>query len=384
MKDVYISADNIICSLGFNTFEVFENLKKNISGVKLNSEKKFSQTEIPISLINENALAKECEKIKCAKNITKLEKLFILSIIDAAKQTNIDLTSEKTLFIISTTKGNINVLDTENPIENEKLYLWETASVIQKHFNNPNKPIVVSNACISGVVAIITGMRFLQSEKYENIVVCGGDLMTEFVISGFQSFKAISPNISKPFDISRDGISLGEGVGTIILNSNKLNIANDLKIKVIGGAVSNDANHISGPSRTGDGLYFSIKKSMDEAQINKSEINHILAHGTATPYNDEMEANAFALAGLQEVPTNSLKGFFGHTLGAAGIIESIVGIHSLKQNVLIKTFGFENIGVTENINVVKDLTSKPIKTILKTASGFGGCNASVIFTKEEK
>jgi 3-oxoacyl-[acyl-carrier-protein] synthase-1 len=382
MKDVYISADNIICSLGFTTNEVFDNLKKDISGVQINSDKNLSQIEIPISLINENDFNRETIKIFVANDYSKLEKLLILSITDAANQANIDLTSEKTLFIISTTKGNINMLNSNTANGNSKLYLWETASVIQKQFKNPNKPILVSNACISGVVAIINGMRFLQSEKYENIVVCGGDLMTEFIISGFQSFKAISHSICKPFDISREGISLGEGAGTIILTSNISNLKDDSKVKVIGGAVSNDANHISGPSRTGDGLYFSIKKSMEEAKLKESEIDHILAHGTATPYNDEMEAKAFALANLINVPTNSLKGFFGHTLGAAGIIESIIGVHSLKENVMINTFGFENIGVTENLNVVNKLTNKSLNTVLKTASGFGGCNASVIFTKE--
>ena len=382
MKEVYISSDNIICSLGFNTKEVFENLKKNISGIQLNSDRKYSQSDVPLSLINEAAFSKECEKYKIDHSFTKLEKLLIISISEAIHKSAIDLSSPKTLFIVSTTKGNIDLLGKHEEVRNDRLYLWETAATIQKYFKNPNLPIVVSNACISGVVAIVNGMRFLQTDKYENIVICGGDIMTEFVISGFQSFKAISSTICRPFDNSRDGISLGEGAGTIILSSNKQNLNGESNVKVIGGAVSNDANHISGPSRTGDGLHYSIKKSIEEAQIKESDIDHILAHGTATPYNDEMEAKAFALANLLDVPTNSLKGFFGHTLGAAGIIESIIGVHSLKENVMINTFGFENLGVTENLNVINKLTYKPINTILKTASGFGGCNASVIFTKE--
>jgi 3-oxoacyl-[acyl-carrier-protein] synthase-1 len=214
--------------------------------------------------------------------------------------------------------------------------------------------------------------------------VSGGDILTEFVISGFQSFKAISPNPCKPFDINRDGITLGEGCGTVVLTSNPALVKEKDKIKVLGGATSNDANHISGPSRTGDGLFYAIDSAMKEAAITNTEnIGFVSAHGTATSFNDEMEAKALKLAGLIEVPVNSLKGFFGHTLGAAGIIESIISIHSLKNNTLIPTIGFKTLGVTENISVITQVIEKKMNTCLKTASGFGGCNAAILYSKND-
>jgi len=382
MVDVYIASDNIISSLGLTSDENFQNCKSGNSGIVHTSETKLSQTPFYASLINWNSINNLFCKVADNALYTKLEKLLILSITDALKQIDISVTDNKTLLILSTTKGNIELLEQDNHIhiDKKRLHLWETANVVQKHFHLANEPLVVSHACVSGINAIILGTRLIKSGQYENVIVTGGDILTEFVISGFQSFKAISPNPCKPFDIAREGITLGEGCGTIILTSNSTIVKG--KVKVLGGASSNDANHISGPSRTGDGLFYAIDSTLKEASIkNSNEIGFISAHGTATAYNDEMEAKALKLAGLTEIPVNSLKGFFGHTLGAAGIIESIISIHSLKNNTLIPTLGFENIGVTENIAVITQVKEEKLNTCLKTASGFGGSNAAVFYSK---
>jgi 3-oxoacyl-[acyl-carrier-protein] synthase-1 len=121
---------------------------------------------------------------------------------------------------------------------------------------------------------------------------------------------------------------------------------------------------------------------MKEAGLSASGIDLISAHGTATVYNDEMEARAFNLAGMQSVPVNSLKGNYGHTLGAAGLIESIASIHSLKENTVLPTLGFQNIGVSKPLNVTNTIRRIPLRNCLKTASGFGGCNAAVVICKE--
>jgi 3-oxoacyl-[acyl-carrier-protein] synthase-1 len=185
----------------------------------------------------------------------------------------------------------------------------------------------------------------------------------------------------KPFDANRDGLNLGEGAGTIILTNNKENLPAGDPIKVLGGGSANDANHISGPSRTGEGLFFAVTKAMQQAAIEASQVDFVSAHGTATPFNDEMEAKAFALAGLSEVPINSLKGYFGHTLGAAGIIESVFAIQGMKQGVIFNTLGYSEYGVPDQVVINDKLTQKEQKFIIKTASGFGGCNAAVVYAK---
>jgi 3-oxoacyl-[acyl-carrier-protein] synthase-1 len=305
---------------------------------------------------------------------------------NALKQNRkIDITSKKTLIILSTTKGNIDLLAAAGADKSDKrrLYLWEAAQIIANHFKNPNKPVVISNACISGVLALITAKRLLGDNEYETIIVTGADILTPFVVSGFQSFKAISSQVAKPYDIDRDGISLGEASGTIILTNNKDLLYGDKQvIAVMGGASSNDANHISGPSRTGNGLLLAIQKTLHESGILAEDVDFISGHGTATQFNDEMESLAITDAHLQHVPVNSLKSYFGHTLGAAGIIEAVVGLQSMRENTLIATFNFTNPGVSKPINVIKQTTTAVIGNCLKTAVGFGGGNAAIFFQKQ--
>lgn len=383
MERAFFVSDNIISSLGFTTAENIDAIEKQLSGISLIVDKTLSQQSIYASQINNNKLENEFKNITEKTSYTKFEKLCIVSITNATKNINIDITSPDTLFILSTTKGNVDLLNKNYCVEipRNRAYLWEAAEIIKKHFNFYNTPIVISNACISGVIAIITASRLIEQGLYKNIIVCGADILTEFVISGFQSFMALSPQPCKPFDLNRNGLNLGEGCGTIIL-SNKPNKL--LNVEYCSGVITNDANHISGPSRTGEGLYLAIEKAKKQSKANLTESNcFISAHGTATPYNDEMEAIAFSRLQINFFPTVSLKGYFGHTLGAAGVIESIAAIHSLKTGKLHSTIGFNELGVSVPLNIVTKTMCKTNEYCLKVASGFGGCNAAAIFKNNE-
>jgi len=377
MPDVFVVSDNILSPLGLTTAENFKQLTKNATGIKEHDDANMSSQPFYASLF-----AKKNDFIKNNyENIyTKFEQLLIASVSNAFENSGINASDKKTILIISSTKGNISLLETEtyNQALQKRIALHTSAKLVAGFFGFVNHPIVVSNACISGLLAILAGMRLIQSGQYENAVVAGADEISKFVLSGFQAFQAISDEPCKPFDKARCGISLGEGAGTLILSSHKKYAGG---IKVMGGSVSNDANHISGPSRTGEELAWVINKSLQEANIPASGIDFISAHGTATLYNDEMEANAITLAGLQSIPINSLKGYYGHTLGAAGLIESIISIHSLKENLVLPTMGFKQPGGTKPVNICSSLLHGSLQNCLKTASGFGGCNAAVVFGK---
>ncbi|MEJ7587135.1 MAG: beta-ketoacyl synthase N-terminal-like domain-containing protein [Ferruginibacter sp.] len=377
MKDVFIVADNIISPLGITTEENFSNLTKGISGIREHVNTALSAQPFFASLLDEHTNLLD-EK---TNSFTRFEKLLIASISDALKNCNVDIKDKKTILIISTTKGNVSLI--ENGVVDaglkRRVALHSSAELIGKYFHCGSEPLVVSNACISGLVAMLVGKRLLQSGGYDHAVVAGGDVITKFVLSGFESFQATSSVPCKPFDAARNGINLGEGAGTVILSAGE---NNSRGIRITGGSVSNDANHISGPSRTGQELCQAICKAMEEAAVSDHDIGLICAHGTATVYNDEMEALAISLANLQAVPVNSLKGYFGHTLGAAGIIESVVSIHSLKENLVLPSLGFSQSGVSKPLNVSTALQNTPLINCLKTASGFGGCNAAIIFNKE--
>jgi len=375
-KDIFIVADNVFSPLGKTTAANFLKLKENISAVKQHSNTKLSTLPFFASLFDENTQFIEDDK----HAYTKFEQLLIASIADALQGAETNASDKKTVLIISSTKGNISLLENE-PVSAElkkRIALSTSAKLVAGHFGFVNKPVIISNACISGVLGIITGMRLLRSGEYETAIIAGADVISKFILSGFQSFQALSPQLCKPFDIAHDGLNLGEGAGTIILSANK-KYAGSIKVK--GGSVSNDANHISGPSRTGQELAGAITTAVKDAGILTTEIGFISAHGTATVYNDEMEANALSISGLQAIPLNSLKGYYGHTLGAAGLIESIISIQSLKQNYFLPALGFEKAATGSQVNVCSAPMQITANNILKTASGFGGCNAAVVFGK---
>lgn len=382
---VYFRSDNIISSLGNTTKENFTSMAEDKVGIRAIDDIKIYPEIFQSSMIDENKLEEEFKSIAVMyskpNSYTKLEKMLISSIHDALGNTDIDITSPRTGIILSTTKGNINILaaDYNIPINPERVLLWKLGDEIQNFFQNPNKVVVISNACISGVLAINTAAMYINTGLFDNVVVTGGDLVTRFVISGFMSFLALSPIACKPFDINRDGLSLGEAAGTIILS--KDNSSSQTNLVVRGGASANDANHISGPSRNGEGSFIAIKKAMAQADMQPDQIDHISAHGTATSYNDEMESISLDRHNLLKAPVNSIKSYLGHTLGAAGIVETVILLEEMRQNTLLKSAGFKELGVSRPINIINRKTKIEVRNCLKLASGFGGCNAAVIISK---
>lgn len=374
MRDVFISADNIYSPLGFTSLDNFNKLSAMISGIREHNNNLLSDIPFYASLFEDT-------DFNNAGLYTKFEQMLISSIGEALTHTAVPVKDDRTVMILSTTKGNISLLETEpDPLSKKEVFsLFHTAKKIASRYGFVHDPVVVSNACISGILAMIMGMRFIQSEQYDHVVVAGADVISKFVLSGFQSFQAISNGPCKPFDEARNGINLGEAAGTVILTSDP---AFSKGLKLTGGSVSNDANHISGPSRTGEELFMTMNKAMKDAAVTAQEIGFISAHGTATIYNDEMEAKAIGLAGMQEVPVNSLKGFYGHTLGAAGLIESVLSCYSLLQGKIIPTLGFNTLGVSSPVNVNNKLRETASSHFLKTASGFGGCNAAIVVSKQ--
>jgi len=369
----YITSDNIITSLGNTTKEVISNIEKETTGIDYHHPY-LNYTKAPISMVNSKKIQEEIIGIFSDVTFTRFESLAILSLHNALKNSIVDAGSPKTLFILSTTKGNIELLK-QGVKPSDQIFLHNTAQKIAGLFGFIARPVVVCNACISGVLAILLAKRYIDSGKYDDVVVTGVDIVTEFVVAGFESFKSMSEKPCKPFDANRDGLSLGEGAGTVIISRRKKSES----IKIVSGSSANDANHISGPSRTGEGLYLAAKNAL----LNNHKIDFISAHGTATQYNDDMESHAINRLQINEIPVNSFKGYFGHTLGAAGVIEIILTKHSMLNNMLYTSLGMENAGVASPLNVITHKQKKTLSRCLKLSSGFGGCNAAIVLEKDE-
>lgn len=368
---ITILADNILSPLGTTTEANLKAVREGLSALKEH------HTHLP-----EPFVASLFDQ-----PFADIEEGIIRSIKAALSGTNLDSSSHRVIFILSSTKGNVALLDgvTEAANVPGKERLGYSALDIARHFHNPNTPIVVSNACISGLSAQILAMRLLESGTYDYAIVSGTDIQSDFIVSGFQSFKALSPDPCRPFDGDRCGLNLGEAVATMILQRSAENAAG---WAITRASVRNDACHISNPSRTAEGCYRAICSVMGGllasegvSETKASELACISAHGTATLYNDEMEAVALDRAGLQEVPVFSLKGYYGHTMGAAGILETIITFHAVEEGWIPATRGYAEAGTCREINVTAAEQPTSQRRFLKLLSGFGGCNAAALFEK---
>ena len=369
MDKIYINRANIFTPFGNSIESNWNQLVKGNSAVtKIDSFGHFEN--FYAGKISDEIFLNLKTQVKDYQNYTRLEIIGILalkSVID-----NSEITS-KTGFILSTTKGNINQLI--NSLEEASISNF--AKKIADYFGFKTEPIVVSNACVSGVLAVNVAKRFIEMDDFDDAYVLALDELTDFVLTGFNSFQAMDFELCKPFDKDRKGVNLGEAAACVYLSKNKENNS----FEILGEASINDANHISGPSRTGEGLVLSIESAMKEANISSKQIDYISAHGTATLYNDEMEAIAFNHLQMESIPTNSLKAFYGHTLGASGLLELIISMKQAQENLILENHNFNELGVSVPLNILKENLQKEVNIILKTSSGFGGSNAVIILKK---
>lgn len=368
----YIIADNIISPLGETSEDNYLSVKSGRSGIRAYEP---GTCNIPEGF-NASLLFEDFETLalkSAQKAIGNAQKNI------ANEQKNIgnaqlELKGKRTAFILSSTKGNIE----------ENISLADSAQRIASQLGIDAKPIVVCNACISGLSALILGNRLIDSGLYDAAIVCGCDTPRQFILSGFQSLKALSPEPCRPFDMERMGLNLGEAAATLILSRNPIQ-GNSWRMG--DGFIRNDAFHISTPSKTADGLYLSLQRTLESftkeisstcKQIDiKENLAFINAHGTATLFNDQMESVAIGRAGLSDLPANAYKSFWGHTMGAAGILETIISIKAIDDDTILGTRGFSELGVSGKMNICAENRPTDKKGFIKMLSGFGGCNATI-------
>lgn len=369
-------ADNVVSPLGLTSADNYAGVKAGRSGLARYEEMGNVCSPFMLSRIDRDVIDRLCKDLGIPEGYTFFEKLLLCSSVQAVRQSGIDASSERVLFIISTTKGNVALLDSRiTGFPRERVLLGESARLVARYFGNPNTPIVVCNACISGVCAQIEAMRALRSGRYDYAVVIGADEQSPFIISGFLSFKALTDTPCRPFDKDRTGLNLGECAATVVLKAVDDSVTDGWVLEC--GAIRNDSNHISGPSRTGEGSYLALMEVLKEC--GREGLAFLNVHGTATAYNDEMESIAIYRAGLIDVPVTGLKGYYGHTMGAAGIMESILSMYAVQDGTVLATRGYTEQGVTYPVSVSPENRPAQGNSFIKLLSGFGGCNAALAY-----
>ncbi|MBE0542485.1 MAG: beta-ketoacyl-[acyl-carrier-protein] synthase family protein [Verrucomicrobia bacterium] len=307
---------------------------------------------------------------------------------EQAREVLAAIPSPRVGLVLSTTKANIEALErmadgrpcstaAQRHLQSDLL----AADLAASH--GARGPVqCVSVACVSGLVALQQGAKLIHRDAADAVLVVGVDHLSAFVVAGFTALKAIDPVGCRPFDRDRSGLSPGEAGAAIVLV--RSDFAPQSAIRLLGWGSSNDANHLTGPSRDGAGLALAIRRALDSARLQPGDIDYVNAHGTGTPYNDAMESLALrAVFGEHCPPTSGAKGMLGHTLGAAGVIETILCVFALEDRWLPGTPRLRTAadGAPASLLLEPRATDR-LDHVLKLNTGFGGVNGALVLGHE--
>lgn len=367
-----VVSTNIVSPLGMSSQENWRAVMQGRSALRRLENYKG----IPLPFVASVFTPEQVEEL-AIEGFTRFESLAIRSIAEALTHTDLDVHGERTIFILSTTKADVEELGFAEERDGDYHRPALSAQRIAEHIGIGGGAIVCCNACISGVSAQILADRLISAGHYNNAVVCGADLVSSFTASGFLSFKSLSNEACRPFDADRQGLNLGEAAATIVFTRADSLREGDWLFER--GEMDNDAFHLSTPAPSGEGARKVLEAVMKGRDV--SELAFVSAHGTATMFNDQMESVAIEKAGLSAVPLTALKGWFGHTLGASGVLEVIFGMMAVSESVVLPLRGFREIGVSGKVNLSSELRATDKNSFLKMISGFGGCNAAALYRR---
>lgn len=367
-----VVSTNIVSPLGMSSQENWRAVMQGRSALRRLENYKG----IPLPFVASVFTPEQVEEL-ALEGFTRFESLAIRSVTEALTHTDLDVHGERTIFILSTTKADVEELGFAAERDGDYHRPALSAKRIAEHIGIGGGAIVCCNACISGVSAQILADRLISAGHYDNAVVCGADLVSSFTASGFLSFKSLSNEACRPFDADRQGLNLGEAAATIVFTRADSLREGDWLFER--GEMDNDAFHLSTPAPSGEGARKVLEAVMKGRDA--SELAFVSAHGTATMFNDQMESVAIEKAGLSAVPLTALKGWFGHTLGASGVLEVILGMMAVSESVVLPLRGFREIGVSGKVNVSSELRATDKNSFLKMISGFGGCNAAALYRR---
>lgn len=223
--------------------------------------------------------------------------------------------------------------------------------------------------------SIVFAKELLETGAYETVLVVGADSISYTTVNGFNALGVLSGACATPFDLDRTGMNVAEGIGAILLSSNKSDI------KLVGTGCSSDAYNITHPEPNGAGAKLAMQKALDDAGIDADDIDYINAHGTGTEANDTSEGKAIDELFSHRPYVGSTKSITGHTLGACGVIELIISALSMKKQVVPGNFNLTNREI-ESLNLPVENVKTDIGFLLSNSFAFGGNNVSIILKRE--
>ena len=423
MRRVVVSGIGAVTPLGGDIKSTWENLVKNKSGANLISKFDTSDFQTKIScevpLKNDqdsSASSFDSSKWFSSKDLRKVDDFIIFGVAAAEmsledsllKNHNFD--PNKIGVGVGSGVGGLPSIEKASLTLNEKgpkrvspffipgalINLVAGQISIRNNFKGPNLASVT--ACSSGTHSICEGAEMIKRGKADVMIVGGAEsAICPVGIAGFSACKALSSNFndeptkaSRPYDRLRDGFVMGEGAGFLVLEDLEHALSRNAKIyaEFKGYGVSGDAHHITSPADDGDGAYRSMVMAIEDSNYAVDEFSYINAHGTSTPKGDEIELKAVERAfesNLDRISMSSTKSSIGHLLGAAGAVEAIFSILAIENNIVPATINLDDLSIDTKLDLVPHMSKeKNIDVVLSNSFGFGGTNASVIFSRYDE
>ena len=423
MRRVVVSGIGAVTPLGGDIKSTWENLVKNKSGANLISKFDTSDFQTKISCEvplksdqNSSGSSFDSSKWFSSKDLRKVDDFIIFGVAAAEmaledsllKNHNFD--PNKIGVGVGSGVGGLPSIEKASLTLNEKgpkrvspffipgalINLVAGQISIRNNFKGPNLASVT--ACSSGTHSICEGAEMIKRGKADVMIVGGAEsAICPVGIAGFSACKALSSNFndeptkaSRPYDRLRDGFVMGEGAGFLVLEDLEHALSRNAKIyaEFKGYGVSGDAHHITSPADDGDGAYRSMVMAIEDSNYAVDEFSYINAHGTSTPKGDEIELKAVERAfesNIDRISMSSTKSSIGHLLGAAGAVEAIFSILAIENNIVPATINLDDLSIDTKLDLVPHMSKeKNIDVVLSNSFGFGGTNASVIFSRYDE
>ncbi|PLX06926.1 MAG: hypothetical protein C0598_13430, partial [Marinilabiliales bacterium] len=392
MSRVFVSGIGIISSIGKNLVETYDSLVEKRSGISkisiLETKHKDEFLVGEIKLTHEQLI--ELAEVNPELAWTRTALLGIIAAKQAVKDAGIK-TSECSLISASTVGG----MDRSELYYKDFLTEARHSKFIDSHHAGNSTEMIaeqlgvggiittISTACSSSLNSIIFGSNLIKSGKANKVIVGGTDALSKFTLNGFNTLMILDREHCRPFDESRTGLNIGESEAYLILEDEQeaINAGRKIYAVVQGYANANDAHHQTASSEDGTGPYLAMKNAIVSAGINADDIDYINAHGTGTDNNDLTESIAIKRLFENKIPDfSSTKAYTGHTLGAAGVIESVITILSLHNSTAFPNINFKNEIEETGLTPVTDVKKlSKANYVLTNSFGFGGNDSSIVF-----
>ncbi len=382
MKPLAITAYTATSALGRGLAAMLDALRRGAGGLKPND---FDRAELRawigrVAGLEDEPVAGALAEFDCRNNRLAQLGLAQDGFMDAVAQARAKYGAKRVAVLLGTSTSGI--LQTELAYRTKELQtlryryaqnLYSMTDFVRRALALEGPAMTISTACSSSAKVFASAARYIEAGVADAAVVGGVDSLCLTTLHGFSSLQLVSDEPCRPFDAARKGMSIGEAAGFALLQKNESAIA------LVGYGESSDAYHMSTPQPEGEGALAAMRQALARAGLEPAAIDYVNAHGTATPANDRAEDRAIVRLFGASVPVSSTKGWTGHTLGAAGIVEAVVCFLALEHGLIPATLNSSAIEPGLESQIVLQNRNSRLRHALSNSFGFGGSNCSLVF-----